>query len=133
MKFQRGDISDRANNADDPVLEPLEVRLLLAASVRRGVLTIPGTSGDDDVSVFFSRGKITVFLDRSGQVFNATGVHYIRFNGGAGDDWFGSTGKFPVLLVGGAGDDSLFGGGSADFLDGGDGADLLDSGAGGGS
>ena len=130
MHLPRGEFSDCAQAADPPVCEPLEARLLLSASVRRGVLTVNGTAGDDDVSIFVSRSKITVQLNRTSQSFKIAGLKYLRFNGGDGDDWFGITGKFPVLLVGGNGDDTLAGSSYADFLDGGDGNDLLDGGSG---
>src|SRR4051812_15185092 len=97
MLLKRGNLPHRAHAAHQSPCEQLEARLLLSSSVRRGVLTIAATPGDDDATVFVSRTKITVFLNRASQSFSITGLKYIRFNGGDGDDWFGINGKFPVL------------------------------------
>ncbi len=64
--------------------------------------------------------------------------HYVQCNGvngavvdaGAGDDQGAVTSALPVIMRGGAGNDTLTGGPGADFLHGGDGNDVL-SGAGG--
>src|SRR5258705_7831364 len=130
MQFHRGDVSDRASDPGRPLCEPLEARLLMAASVRRGVLRVIGTGGGDDISVSVTRTKIFVIMNGGSKTFSPTGIKLARIEGGAGEDWIGITGKLPALMIGGSGDDTLSGGSAADFLDGGDDADLLDAGGG---
>src|SRR4051812_41381263 len=123
MQFHRGDVSDRADAAEQPVCEQLESRLLLSASIRRAVLRVSGGSDGDDISVSLTKTKIVVITNGHQQTFNSTGVKSARIDGGAGEDWISLTGKLPALIIGGAGDDTIIAGSSADFLDGGDGND----------
>src|SRR5207248_2252892 len=126
MQFYRGHVSDCASGSERALCEPLEMRLLMAASVRRGILRIVGTAEGDDISVSVTRTKIFVTTNGSSKTFSPTGIKLVRIEGGAGDDWLGITGKLPALMIGGSGDDTIAGGAAADFLDGGDDADLLD-------
>src|SRR5215208_5346606 len=126
----RGPITDRASHCAQPLCEQLEARLLMAASVRRGVLRVAGTPGNDDITIDITRTRIFVTLNGHSQTFNPKGIKLARIDGGLGDDWMGINGKLPGLLLGGAGADTITGGSAADFLDGGDGADLLNGGNG---
>ncbi len=122
MHLLSGTISPRALA---PTCEQLESRFLLSAIVRKGVLKITGTLGDDDINIYATKGQINVSLNNVIQSFDSLSVKSIRVDGGEGDDWIIDSTKLPSTLLGGLGDDTLSGGSANDLLIGGDGADHL--------
>lgn len=138
------------------LLDSLEPRRVFSTvTLAGGVLTIIGTSGDDQISVNRTDdgGRIAVnVVGESGQGFTAEDVDLIIIRGLAGDDWIqvsdGSAEdgepalNVPVIFDGGAGNDLLragprsitsavlLGGAGNDQLFGGAGRDLLSGGAG---
>src|SRR5262245_39850085 len=127
-------------------LESLDDRMLLAASVSvvQGNLVIQGSSGSDRAVVSDDHSGGTdcykVELNGHNSFFNRSLVTgKIKFDGGAGNDYFrnatscvseatGRSGK--DSLIGGAGHDELFGDDGNDSLEGGGGDDYLYGGAG---
>src|SRR5260221_2660340 len=126
------------------VLETLESRRLMTATLENGVLTVMGTEGADQIAIFESHGTITVQQTTTGLVedrvtwkvsrtadFAGTQVCSIRVEAGAGDDdvWVasGSYEPFgiPLFIDGGPGHDVLGGGDAADTIVGGDGDDWI--------
>jgi len=104
--LQRGDISVRANSADRPVFEPLEVRLLLAASVRRGVLRVTGTGEGDDISVSVTRTKIFVTMNGSSKTFSPAGISSPALKGVLAKTGLAShPARLPLSSSAGSGDD----------------------------
>jgi hypothetical protein len=104
-----------------------------------GVVTLTGSDGDDDMSVFASslrdfffggKGNDTI-IGRSGNDRLGGGGGDDEIDGGAGDDELLGDGNFASqqgipgndILLGGPGDDTLRGGPGDDILDGGDGSD----------
>jgi RTX calcium-binding nonapeptide repeat (4 copies)/Beta-galactosidase len=125
----------------NPPIDPLEPRLLLAAPVLDGAtgqLTVTGTDRSDTVVVARDRrrpSKLVLVVNGAGYKYASRAVKSIRVDAGAGDDKvvvnsrFGTVSQRMVLL-GGAGDDTLGGSLGNDDIGGGAGNDLL-SGAGG--
>src|SRR5262245_44754479 len=69
------------------VLEALETRRLLAATVSGGTLAVTGTSAADDIFIRRdSSGRYVVELNNSVSRFSAASVARISVSGGAGDD-----------------------------------------------
>lgn len=110
--------------------EVLEERELFAANITLtdGVVTVQGTPGADRVLVRQRGPRLMVQMTgpgREAQVFTATAVRQVLFQGGRGQDTLVNATDVPTRAFGGYGDDHLEGGGGADFLDGGDGDDVL--------
>lgn len=116
-----------------PLLETLEQRRLLSASLADGVLTITGTDLADDVEISLQLNDPNTLVVEEGDVqttFSLADITKIVADGGAGndririDDKFGAIGV-PVEFTGGAGDDTLRGGNGSDVLNGGEGNDEI--------
>ena len=120
------------------------------ASIKNGVLTANGTSGDDRIYATTDGSSYAVTRDDFTQVFSAAGIHGIVLSGGAGNDSLvlgvgmpgsvlnGGDGNDTLIgsdgndsLLGGPGRDRLTAGGGSDRLSGGGGNDFLDAGSGG--
>jgi Ca2+-binding RTX toxin-like protein len=129
------------------MIELLERRRLLAATLVDGVLTVEGTPGMDLIVVFPRRsdGSIRVRVELAGagtqpdEQFNATEVRQIVIRAGDGNDrvqvglnlgTFVDGGGGNDMLIGARGDDTLHGGSGDDRLIGGDGNDTLVGGEG---
>jgi len=126
------------------MIEPLEDRILLSASLAKGVLTINGSARNDTIhvrirganllvfhrnvesSVPAARVRLIVINGKGGDDFIVNGARAIpaRLNGGAGNDYL-SGGHGNDTLLGGPGHDRLIGQGGDDVLDGGPGNDQL--------
>jgi len=109
------------------LIEQLEARQMLAATLSGGVLTVNGGSGADNIGVTLSGNNIVVHLNRSrAKNFARSAVKQLIVNGGAGNDKINVTGPIPnVVLNGGAGNDRILGTGGPDLIFGGDGNDFL--------
>ena len=112
------------------VVESLERRALLSASLSGGLLTVEGTSGPDVVSASASSGILTVTVNGTPYLFQSSLVTGIRMNLYAGDDTGSLSGSIgaPGTLDGGAGNDTLTGGYGDDVFIGGAGNDVFDRG-----
>lgn len=140
-----------------PLLEAMEARRLLSASINEdGVLVVHGTKEDDTIVFALSAadaGKLDVTVNGSAHQFDVaaiTGVHVVAKRGddliqvdgtngpvtlsmrmlghGGNDSLYGGDGD--DALVGGKGNDDLDGERGRDDLDGGHGLDELDGGKG---
>src|SRR5690242_3532156 len=101
----------------DHMIEGLESRRMLSASLNHGFLTVAGTSGDDVIRVSLSGGKLTVNVNGERRRFGRGGVRGIKVSGGKGaDDVRVSKVSIASTLAGGSGDDSLVGGSGNDDL-----------------
>src|SRR6185295_6480811 len=98
----------------NPVIESLEQRRLLSASLHGGLLAIKGTSGANEIEIVVEHGNVMVTMDGVSKSFDLADVRRIRAVGGRGNDdiHFNSAGdrlNVSMLLLGGAGDDTLIG------------------------
>src|SRR5688572_24756624 len=110
-----------------PAVEPLEGRLLMAATLRGGGLVVTGTQDDDVISIAVNAtnpAQLDVTLNGAVQSFDAARVKRIRVNALAGEDsvTIGSDASpvnVPAQIAGGRHDDVLSGGAAADVIRGG--------------
>ncbi len=109
------------------MIEKLEGRRLLAASLSNGLLVVTGTEGDDTINFAVGGSSISVFLNGVGSVFNARDVERVHVDALGGDDTviLGRRLMLPTVVLGGPGDDFISGGPGDDTLIGGDGNDTL--------
>src|SRR3954466_13395164 len=96
----------------NPMVESLEQRRLLSASLHGGLLAIKGTSAANEIEIEVEHGNVMVTMDGVSKSFDLGAVRRIRAVGGKGNDdihFNGAGGKLNVsmLLLGGAGDDTL--------------------------
>ena len=107
-------------------IESLETRRLLAVSLSTNVLTITGTSGNDNVTVT-QGSSITVTLNGKKTSYKATRVNAIRVEGGNGNDNIdlGNDVTRRATINGGAGNDRISGTANSDNITGGDGDDRI--------
>ena len=105
----------------------------VSATLHDGVLTVLGSRGDDNISVFPQHNKINVVagLQQIGS-FDANSINTIEIFAVGGNDSISVSPGIHVntLLDGGAGNDLVFGGSGANILLGGPGNDMLISGLG---
>jgi hypothetical protein len=108
-----------------PAVEPLEPRELFTAT-----FVVGGTAGADVIRI--TQNGSTVSVTKNGATTRRTGVSSVVVDGGAGNDRITAddTVRVPLVLKGGAGNDSLAGGSGPDTLYGGTGSDTLFGGAG---
>ena len=120
------------SSAVQPIIEVMEERRLLSASVEAGVLTVQGTPADDVITVDVTPGRIKVNVNGEKKNFKTKGVKLIEVDAGAGNDdvQLGSKVRIAARLLGEAGNDTILGGGGNDQLNGGVGDDELRGGAG---
>src|SRR5436309_1167907 len=99
-------------DAVGPVVEALENRQMLSASLLRGVLKIGGTAGDDVITVSASRTQIIVNDGVKTSRFAKTGVKTISIVTGDGADsiTIGSGIKQQITIKSGEGNDTVHGG-----------------------
>jgi Ca2+-binding RTX toxin-like protein len=115
------------------LLERLDQRRLLSATLADGTLTITGTSGADSIRVSLDLTLINISDNGVLSSFKATKVARISASLLGGDDFIALSKKdgngavkIPATLSGGGGRDILRGGWRNDVLSGGDGNDSLD-------
>jgi Ca2+-binding RTX toxin-like protein len=131
-------------------IEPLEGRTLLTVTLANGLLSITGTTANDQINVSLSKaGKVTVtektilvsgnqtiITNLGTHTFGASAIGQVIVRTTLGNDTVTLTGgatrpyAFPTTVDAGAGDDSVTGGAGGDRLIGGDGNDRLTGNAG---
>jgi Ca2+-binding RTX toxin-like protein len=119
----------------NPVIETLEDRRLLSASLSHGILAINGSGHDDVIRVTIDRSNhamLDVSVNHSVKHFERGEVHKIKISGGRGHDDMRTAANIttPVTMSGGDDDDVLVSGGGDDVLSGGNGDDSLSAGTG---
>lgn len=133
------------------MLEQLESRRHLSATLTNGTLRIDGTNGDDTVTLLAQReftthgtGALQLIVrvnDVPDVKFTYGDVHNIEISGLLGNDRIemghfdnlvtdGPRVEIPSMIDGGAGNDTIIGGDANDLLVGGRGNDNIDGGAG---
>src|SRR5438128_2016329 len=133
------------NRDIQPLLQSLEPRRLLSASLSGGQLNIDGTGRSDDITVDIdSSGLISVNINGSVSSFDQSAVDSIRVRGLSGNDYISLTGRFDNFdiavsvfgntgrdtILGAAGNDDLFGEAGLDTIFGNAGHDNIYGGAG---
>jgi len=113
-----------------PVVEELEGRRLLSASVIGGLLRVMGTKHADVIVVSPSGSSIDLVINGKSQLFKASGIDGLVLKGAGGNDLLQNKTSLPSLLLGGPGDDRLLGGTGSDSISGGTGNDVLSGGRG---
>src|SRR5688572_6744858 len=95
LKIPGGPMPHRSTPSTDPVgflVEPLEKRRLLAASVVAGALLVEGSDEGDEITVRYTAAQggtpasFTVTVGAQESVHPAEGVFRIDVRGGGGDD-----------------------------------------------
>src|SRR5687768_10334356 len=114
------------------MIDSLEPRTHLSATLKAGVLTVKGTAKAEVVAITVAAGKLTVKEGAVVTKFALGQVDKIVVSAAAGNDkvTVASTVARPCSLLGGAGNDTLTGGAAADTLRGGLGNDVLNGGNG---
>jgi Ca2+-binding RTX toxin-like protein len=118
------------------MLEALELRRLLSFTVADGVLTVTGTSSNDNIIVTRDGTNLTIRHNGVNSTTPAADVQKVVINGLAGNDQLAiAIGPehgvaVPATLNGGDGNDRLLGGDKDDQLNGGAGKDFLQGGNG---
>ena len=135
--FGRNTSQEQFESATLPVVEAMEQRRMLSATVVDGLLVVAGTSGDDVItfSLNATGTKVKVSVNGESDAFRLSDVLRISASGKAGHDKIRMSDNNGVLelkarMRGGEGNDSLFGGDMNDKLFGGIGNDLLRGGDG---
>ena len=120
------------SSAVQPIIEAMEERRLLSASLEAGVLTVEGTPANDVITVNVTPGRIQVNVNGEKKNFKTKGVKLIEVDAGAGNDkvQLGSKVRIAARILGEAGNDTILGGRGNDQLSGGLGDDELRGGAG---
>ena len=115
-----------------PVLEGLEGRTLLAASLDGGILTVAGTDGADSITVGLNSAgtRYSVNINGDAQTFNVSAVNKLVINAGAGNDkvqFNERNGRLTVspTIDGGDGNDRITGSTRKDKVTGGRGRDFI--------
>ena len=129
------------------MIESLERRQFLSASLTRGILKVTGTAHSETIRVRESGTRLIVAVGSVSSDFTAAKVKKLVIDAGRGDDLVipdatSSTTTTALALavtsatvrnttlLGGSGDDTLIGAAGVDFLNGGAGDDSLDGGSG---
>ena len=110
-----------------PLYSVLEPRNLLATvSLSGGVITINGTTSNDNATVSISGSNVSIVQPGfDTETFAASSVDSITFIGRAGDDFFENNTSIPSNAFGQAGNDTLIGGSGDDLLAGNVGNDII--------
>jgi len=114
------------------MIEPLEVRRFLSASLDEGLLSVVGTAKNDVILISASLRRVYVRVNHEENSFRLGDVRRIRVSANRGSDVVNlGTVNIPSTLMGAGGNDQLIGGAADDDLMGGDSSDLLGGGVGG--
>src|SRR5438477_7097056 len=131
-------------DAVGPVVEALENRQMLSASLLRGALKIGGTAGDDVITVGINpsnkaqiivndgvkTSKFSKSLVKSISIVTGDGADKITVGSGIKAQITIKSGEGNDTVSGGAGREIIFGAGGADVLSGGGGSDQIQAGDG---
>ena len=120
------------------MIEPLEPRKLLSASLAENVLTVVGTHKNDVITVTINArttNQISVSVNGAVQRFLLSDVQEIDIIAGRGNDFVYVDPHQPKLIAttkitGGDGKDTIQGGAGKDRIEGNDGNDIIDGGGG---
>ena len=122
------------------MIDALEARRLLSASLDDGVLTVESGRGNDRIEVCVEGDTVTVEIRANGRPdsrgnddeFDLDDVEEIVIKGGQGNDRIivCDEVELDVTIEGGKGDDTIVGGSGDDDIEGGPGNDDIDAGAG---
>jgi Ca2+-binding RTX toxin-like protein len=108
------------------MFQALERRVLLAASLADGLLSVTGTGAADEIILTVHKSRLILSINSTTRRFQLASVKGIHVIGGRGDDLIDSRSpEVASILKGGAGRDTIFAGAGGDRLYGGDGADRL--------
>ena len=109
------------------MLETLEARRLLTASLNNGILTITGGAAGDNLVAEIQGSHVKVIENGSKiSTFKANKVNHIVFNGLAGNDTLTNTTFKPSIMNGGAENDIMIGSpNAADDFNGGSESDTV--------
>ena len=115
------------------MLETLESRRLLAATLSEGTLTIIGTNRSDRIEVIRRADDVQIRVELNGAEsrFRFFDVERIHISGGRGNDFIEFSGRdggiyFPSNVSGGKGNDTIHTGLGDDTLSGGNGHDRIE-------
>jgi hypothetical protein len=108
-----------------PLLESLEPRQLLSATVIDHILTITGSNKSDQIIVDQTATAYTLSFNGKQSTITDLPLLGIKVDAKAGNDHVLLNVNIPTSINGGAGNDSLTGGIQADHLQGGPGNDVL--------
>jgi Ca2+-binding RTX toxin-like protein len=118
------------------MLERLETRRLLDATLANNTLTVTGNSFSDEIQLSLVDGRVVVIISPLPfrQTFLLRDIKRISIDGDDGDDriFVDVAINRRCTIMGGDGNDTIRGGGGADSLNGGTGDDILDGGLDGG-
>lgn len=120
----------------DTVIEPLEGRQLLSASLSSGVLHAAATGADDQIVLTQNaspKGKYVVLINGQKSAFAKAAVKSIVIKTAGGDDQItvrGGAIRAKVVIFGGEGNDSISAGGGNELVRGGGGNDRIGGGRG---
>src|SRR4051812_42304442 len=113
------------------MIEYLETRRLLSASVANGILTVTGTEKADHINVVQRGAAIIVHQGSSTSRFSKKDhITKIVINAQGGNDQIKVTSRVAATIDGGDGNDLILGGSGDDLLMGGNGNDRIVGGAG---
>jgi Ca2+-binding RTX toxin-like protein len=107
------------------MIETLENRRLLAATLNNGVLEVTGTGGNDTITVRVENNLVVLFFNVGEKNYKLGNVKSVVVEGRAGNDWIANGSTIPVKFMGGDGADLLSGGNGNDTLVGNGGNDRL--------
>lgn len=125
------------------MIDALEPRMLLSATLRAGVLTVWGTQAADAITFTAGTGTLTVTINAQSQLFATTvqrggvlvsAINRVVVRGLGGNDAINTTGlivnnsPISTWMYGDAGDDTINGSAGLDRIYGGQGNDTLDPG-----
>src|SRR6267142_3143025 len=110
------------------VVEALEGRRMLSASVSGNILRVVGTKHADVIEITRYGSAIDVVINGVGKIFNGNGVNGLLVKAGGGNDLVRNRTSLSSELLGGAGNDTLLGGSGSDVISGGSGNDVVSGG-----
>jgi Ca2+-binding RTX toxin-like protein len=107
------------------IVESLETRTLMSATLADGLLTVTGTDAAETIRVEQEGSRIYAYVGDVRDSFRASRVQTIRVDALGGDDTVQIEVKRNSRIQGGAGDDTISGGSGHDTIDGDQGTDVM--------
>jgi Ca2+-binding RTX toxin-like protein len=110
--------------------QSLEARQMMSAAIKNTILTINGTELNDTITIDHVGNSIKVIDNGVNRSFDASKVSRLIVRGNAGNDKITASATFdkPMIMFGGAGNDTLTGGAKDDRISGELGDDTLNGG-----